>query len=235
MTATAAANASALPGAKTTGAKRSSTGRTKATKRVQVEATARTRKVADRAAAAAKAGGALGKSDRGELDRHQRALRDTAIMARVAEGRTSKAIGEEFGISERSVESVKAKWREGVAPLDRPPMEVLEWLAEVHLRQFGDLSAQAAACAGRNESVSLGAKKAAGDALARYTDLLCAVGLLPENLGLFRSERALRRLADEMLLVMERVEAGDMDAAEAGAFFTSLVSDAPAAQLPAAV
>ena len=196
--------------------------------------TARTRTVADRAAATAKAGGALGKGDRGELDRHQRALRDTAIMARVAEGRTSAAIGEEFGISARSVEAVKAKWREGVPPLDRPPMEVVEWLAEMHLRQFGDLSAQAAACAGRNESVSLGAKKAAGDALARYTELMCAVGLLPENLSLFRSERALRRLADELLDVMERVEAGDMNAADAGAFFKSLVTDTPAARLPTA-
>jgi hypothetical protein len=235
MTATAVANGSVLPGANPTRAKRSSTKRTQTTKRVQAKATAKTRQVADRAAAAAKAGGAIGKGDRGELDRHQRALRDTAIMARVAEGRTSAAIGEEFDISARSVEAVKAKWREGVAPLDRPPMEVVEWLAEMHLRQFGDLAAQAAACAGRNESVSLGAKKAAGDALVRYTELMCAVGLLPENLSLFRSERALRRLADELMLVMERVEAGEMNAAEAGAFFKSLVSDAPATQLPAAV
>lgn len=201
-------------------------------KRSTAKAAAKTAKVADRAAAKARAAGAVGKGNHGLLDRHQRALRDTAIMARVAEGRSSKVIGEEFGLTQRAVDAIRANWRKQPSHLDGEPMEIMEWLTSMHLRQFGDLTAMAAENVQSNPSVALGARKAAGDALLRYTELLSAVGKLPENLELFRAESVLRQMADQMLETMELVVAGDLSPAEAAEVFRRMTGEP--AQLAAA-
>jgi hypothetical protein len=59
--------------------------------------------------------------------------------------------------------------------------------------------------------------------LTRYAELLVAVGALPEELHLLRSEAVLRQMADEMVDAMMKVEAGDMTPAEAGALFRRMV------------
>jgi polyhydroxyalkanoate synthesis regulator phasin len=58
---------------------------------------------------------------------------------------------------------------------------------------------------------------------------LAIVGKLPENLELFRAEAVLRRLAEEMVVKMELVDAGELTPGEAAAFFRELVGagDAP--------
>lgn len=203
---------------------------TPGTKRVTAKAKAAVSKRADREAAKAKAAGAIGRG----LDRHRRALRDTAIMARVWEERPVKSIATEFGVSVRTVESVKDDWSKRGKQLDKEPMELVEWLTSMHFRQFGDLTAMAEATATLNPSVSLGAKKAAGDALLRYTEMLSLVGKLPENLELFRAETVLRRLADEMVTTMERVQAGEITPAEAADVFRSMTTPTAPTRLVAA-
>jgi hypothetical protein len=183
-------------------------------------------KQAERAPAIAEARGREGQAggDHGKLDSHQLALRDTAIMARLHEGASRSAVAAEFAISRQAVDGVVARWHKARSPLEGKPMETIDWLARRYLRQVGDLEAMAAANAERNPSVALGAKKAAGDALSRYTELLIAVGALPQELHLLRSEAVLRHLAEEMVDTMERVEAGELSPADASAFFRQLVS-----------
>jgi hypothetical protein len=194
-----------------------------------------TKAVADKASVAAKAHRATGRGDRGELSKYQRALRDTAILARVHEGRTSKAIGAEFGVTGRTVENVKRTAREGTPSLDRQPLEIIEWLAMMELRSVGDFERMATFNVEKNPNVALGAKRAAGEARARYLEMMSAVGKLPENLELFRAESVLRRMADEMVETMERVQSGEIDAAAAVAFFHEMLSDPKPRELPETV
>ena len=183
---------------------------------------------ADQAVAVAHAEGAIGAGDHGKLDRHQLALRDTAIMARLHEGVSRLAVSAEFAISRQAVDGVMARWRKARSPLEGKPMEMIDWLARRYLRQVGDLEVMAAVNAERNPSVALGAKKAAGDALTRYTELMISVGVLPENLSLIRAEAVLRHLADEMVEAMFKVEAGEMSPGDAAALFRQMVqSDEP--------
>lgn len=191
---------------------------------------AKTAQTAERAAAKARAQGARGRASK--LTKYQTALRDTAIMARVHEGRTRKRVAEEFGISVRAVEAIVADFRASPSSLDDAPMQIVERLARTYLRQVGDLQAMAAEHAERNPNVALGATKAAGDALLRYTELMSAVGKLPDNLELFRAESVLRQIADEMMDTMERVEAGELSAADAGAVFRRIVSEGERVQIP---
>lgn len=136
-------------------------------------------------------------------------------MARLAEGRTHKAVAEEWGLSNRAVGQVAERWNESAKSLDAAPLEIVEWLAKMELRSIADLEAMAAANADRNPNVALGAKRAAGEARSRYTELMSAVGKLPENLELFRAESVLRGIADEMVETMELLVGGEITAEQA--------------------
>lgn len=246
MTARAPAKAKAKTPAKKAPAKKRAVGKSPqsrpqpSVRKAKAAGKAKAKTVADRAGKVARANGAEGAGSNGRLSKYQIALRDTAIMARIAEGKTHTSIAKEWGISIRAVGQVVERWAEGVPSLDREPMEIVEWLARMHLRQIGDLEVMATRNAERNPNVALGAKRASGEAMLRYMDLMSAVGKLPENLELFRAESVLRRLADEMVETMERVQAGDMEVADAVVFFRGLTGTtaAPVAlseQLPEVV
>jgi hypothetical protein len=209
-----------MPSVKESKSKKTSTRRSSA---VLARARAEMDKAGDAAVARARAGDAMGPGDHGKLTKYQLALRDSAILARAHAGSLHREIAAEFGITARAVDQVVARLREARSGLDDRPMEILEWIARSYLRSMGDFQAMAAHQAKSNPAVALGAMKAAGDALERYTVLMVEVGSLPANLNLFRAESVLRRMADELVEVMERVESGEMSPMDAGVFFRELV------------
>jgi hypothetical protein len=136
---------------------------------------------ADRAVAVAHAEGSVGPGDHGKLDRHQLALRDTAIIARLHEGASRSAVAAEFAISRQAVDGVVTRWRDGRSLLEARPMETVEWLARRYLRQAGDLEAMAAANAERNPK--RGVKEAIRRRGARRAALLWRSALMVERRG----------------------------------------------------
>lgn len=174
---------------------------------------------ATRAAARAPRGGA----DHGKMTRHEKALRDSAIIAAVHAGQSTKQIALEFGIAPRSVQRVVEEFSIAVSPLDRQPMQLVDEIVRIYRRQIADFAKVAAAMSERNPSVSLGAMKAAADALERYTALLARVGKLPANLEVFRGESEMRQISRLMVDAVRRVEDGEMSAFELGEYFDALV------------
>lgn len=180
------------------------------------------KKRADTAKRAVEASGAKG----ARLPSAKLQLRDSLIMARVAQGLTYAVIAAEAGVSVRTVERV-VKTRRGVrSPLEDAPMALLEDLATGFRLSIGDYEAMALAWYDTNHAASLGAKKAADETRARLATLLADVGKLPTNLELFRSEMAMQRIAEQMVAMMRAVAAGEKDASEAVDFFRGLLSDA---------
>jgi hypothetical protein len=173
----------------------------------------------ERAVAVAKAKGAVGRN----VTIMQRQLRDSAIVARATAGWSTAMIAAEFEITDRQVRRVLADERKMPSGLDDAPIEILEDLLRAYRGSIADFQAMAYEYRESHPNVALGAMRAADDARDRYAHLLAVAGKLPENLELFRAESVLRRLADEMVETMERVEVGEMSAGEAGDFFGSLV------------
>lgn len=184
-------------------------------------------KRASRAVAKAKAAGAEGPHGTDA----QRSLRDAAIIARLETGAPQRDVAKEFGIAERTVREVRDKRAARPSPLDDTPMEILEGLAKDYLASVADFKAMAFRHGDANPAVALGAMKGALVANERYLELMSLVGKLPENLELFRAEGVLRRVADELIAAMGRVERGEMSAAEAADFFRSLVEGEERKQL----
>ncbi len=175
---------------------------------------------AEKAAAKAKANAATGRN----VTIMQRQLRDTAIRARDAAGWASLMIADEFGITDRQVRRVLAGGAKLPSGIDDAPMEILEDLLRGFRGSIASFEAMAFDYRESHPNVALGAKRAADDARDRYAHLLSVTGKLPNNLELFRAESVLRRLADEMIDAMVKVEQGEMSGADAGAFFRSLVT-----------
>jgi len=176
---------------------------------------------AEKAAATAKAKGATG----GKLSVMARQLRDTAIRARDAAGWTSPMIADEFEITDRQVRRVLADGKKMPSGIDDAPMEILEDLLRGFRGSIASFEAMAFDYRESHPNVALGAKRAADDARDRYAQLLSVVGKLPDNLELFRAESVLRGIAKEMGELMPKLEAGEITATEASAFFRSLVTD----------
>jgi transcriptional regulator with XRE-family HTH domain len=202
----------------------------RASRRSKTKTEADAKKVADAASKAAKEAGATGK----RLTAAKQQLRDSAIVARKAQGLTAPMIAAEFGITTRTVERVLADRRSVRSPLDDSPMQLLEELAVGFRLAIGDYEAMAVSWFDTNQAASLGAKKAADETRARLASLLADVGKLPTNLELFRSEMEMQRIAEEMVNVMRAVAAGEMDVSEAVEFFRGLLRERAQAQLPEA-
>jgi hypothetical protein len=181
----------------------------------------KTAKRAKTAAQRAKAAGALGPNGTDA----QRALRDSAVIARLDAGGSTKDVGSEFRLSARTVLDIRKKRTKAASPLDAIPMDILEGLAKDYRSQVADFEAMAWRHADLNPNVAIGAMKGALVARERFVELLNVVGKLPDNLELFRAEMVLRRLADEMIETMERVESGEITPADAAAFFRALITN----------
>src|SRR2546423_904054 len=121
-------------------------------------------RAADDAAARAKRAGAIGPNG----SDGRRSLRDSAILARAATRTPQREIGEEFGVSGRTVRAVLERARHARSPLEERPMQLIEDALRAYLRQRADLLVLAWVNAEKNSPVALGALRAAGDNLDRY-------------------------------------------------------------------
>lgn len=178
------------------------------------------KETAEKAAGMAKATGAIGR----KITLAQRQLRDSAIMARAAAGWSQTMIADEFEITARQVRRVLSERPRLPSGLDDPPMQLVEELLRGYRSSIADFEAMAYRYSEAHPNVALGAKRAAGDALDRYANMLALVGKLPSDISLVRSEGVLRQLADEMVDAVMRVEAGELAPADAAVLFRRLVA-----------
>lgn len=194
-------------------------------------------KVADKANKAAKKAKAIGATGR-HLGAVKQSYRDSAIVARVAQGVRYDVIAAEMKVSVRTVEAVVAATRKVRSPLERTPGELLEDLARGFELSIGDFEAMAALYVEGSPSDAIRAKRAANEARRAHAEVMRAVGKLPVDLELFRSELEMKRLAALMREKMEAVVAGDVSAEEAWEFFRGIVEspsdavDSTAVELP---
>lgn len=206
----------AASSARKRGGKRAARKKTKA-----VKGGSSAKRAADAIAQEAKDQGATG----GRLPSAKTQLRDSMIVARVAQGLSYAVVAEEAKVTKRTVERVVAAARLR-SPLEEQPMRLLEELAVGLRLAIGDFEAMALAWFDSNQSAALGAKKASVEARAQLATLMADVGKLPSNLELFRTETALRRVAEEMLKTMRAVAAGEMDVSEAIDRFREMLPEA---------
>lgn len=156
----------------------------------------------------------------------QMGLRNSLILARHEQGASWAEIATEAGVSARTAQRVVEHARALPSPVDARPMELLKALAAGYLRSIADYEGMAFAWQQSNQTAALGAKKAADETRARLAALMADVGKLPENLELFRSEMEMRRIAEEMVEVLEGVVSGERSAVEALAVFGQVLAGA---------
>lgn len=185
---------------------------------------------ASKAVKAAREHGAKGR----KVSAAQRALRDSAIMACSEAGWMEREIAAEFELTTRQVRRIVGERREMPSGLHGGPMEILDELLRGYRASIADFELMAFRYRDGHPNVALGAKRGAVDTRERYAQLLSAVGKLPENLELFRSESVLRQIADEMMDTMDGLRSGDVSVEEAHEFFSRIVDPEGQRALPAA-
>lgn len=153
----------------------------------------------------------------------KRRLRDTAIAARFAAGWTQQMIAIEFGITERQVRRVLDDHGKMPSGLDARPIELIEELLRGYRVDIADFEAMAHAFAEKHPAAAIGAKKGARDSRESYGQLLLALGKLPTNWELFRSEAQMVRIAEGMVETLEGLVRGDVAPEAALAHFRSLL------------
>lgn len=140
------------------------------------------------------------------LSRAEERLRNGAIRARAAQGRSAAVIGEEFGVSKRTVERVLNSPEPVESPLGKSPMKLVKELADGFQRDIGDFEAMAAAHAPTNPSVSLGSKKAAHEARKDLAWLMQQLGRLPVDLSQMRTALDAHQIGTAMVEAIEAFE-----------------------------
>jgi predicted methyltransferase MtxX (methanogen marker protein 4) len=76
-------------------------------------------------------------------------------------------------------------------------------------------------------AAAVGAMRLARETHTQYIQLLMALGKLPQNLELFRSEAMMQRIAEEMVEKLEAFVRGEVEAAELLVFFRTLLPEQP--------
>lgn len=200
-----------------------------AAKRARKQPTPAQSKAAAKAAQQAQDADAIGGKG---LSAHQRQIRDTAVIARLATGVTQVMVAEEFKITERQVRRIETERAKMPSGLDERPMDILEGLMRAYRADIADFEAMAYLYRNSFPSAAVGAKKAARETRREYVEMLFALGKLPTNLELFKSEAAMMRYAEQMIDVLEALVRGDTSPEDALSFFRSLIPDRPAELAP---
>lgn len=211
MTAKKKPAAKRAPAKKAAAKKKPAAGQRGAAHNAKAKRAAAAKRKADAAAKAAVAAGAKG----ARLPAPQMGLRNSLILARREQGVPWGEVAKEAHVSVKTAQRVVDAANELPSPLDARPMELLEALARGLLRSIADYEGMAFAWQMTNQTAALGAKKAADETRGRLAGLMADVGKLPENLELFRSEMEMRRIAEEMVAVLEAVVAGERTAEDA--------------------
>ncbi|MCW3063322.1 MAG: hypothetical protein JWN32_494 [Solirubrobacterales bacterium] len=191
------------------------------------------KRTASKAGAKAKAAGAVGDTRAGRDGPHRRALRDSAILARVHAGATTKEVAEEFDVTQRTVQRIVTGFSEMPSVLEADARQIIVDVGRWYRRLVADYESMAWAHSATNPNVALGAKKAAAEAMRSYIELLGAIGQLPSDLSLVRAESVLRRIVDEMVDTMARAESGELSMEDAVSFWRALAAPADRPQLRA--
>lgn len=116
----------------------------------------------------------------------QQHLRDTLMVVRVdGQGWSIEEAATEAGIKVEAAKlAIKKKREAQVQLLDKDPVEIIEGLVVQWQMAIGDFEQIAAAAAEANNlPVAVGAKKGAGEAREKLTELLQSFGTLPHDLG----------------------------------------------------
>lgn len=121
------------------------------------------------------------------LNAAQQSIRDSWIMARIAQGWTWEEAAKEAGIAVKTAKEAVRR-RKQVLPnlLEQDPVKIVEEVIQAFQSDAGDFEKMAAAYAESNPSAAIGAKKAAQDARWRMMVLMQSLGILPRQLGTLR-------------------------------------------------
>lgn len=145
--------------------------------------------VAADARARAKAAGARGRADRGDLTRAQRALRDTAIIASLHAGEEVKAVAKEFGITRRAVELIRQRHERAPSILSEAPAEIFGRMISTYDDLIHVYTRVAEDTLERAPAVCVQAIRSAAEVHERRLVLMQTAGMLPQDLRLFRSQQ----------------------------------------------
>lgn len=188
--------------------------------------------VAAEATRRAKNAGAKGPAHRGQMSKHQKRMRDRAVMASVLAGEPSKVIAKRWGITARSVDRIAELAREQpqVSALVVQPVDLLDEVLRAYRQQVEDAAESAVEYAVSAPAASIAAQRLRGEAWRAYVDLLRQVGKLPANLELFRSEAELTRFVEDMMSRIAEVQQGTQGLDEFMAWLRQVSSASPARQ-----
>lgn len=137
------------------------------------------------------------------LSAHEKVERDRQIVADRASGLTRLTIAKRNNISERQAWEIVRQWRETTPSLsDLDPVE----LAREHLEQHELLIERLSLLAERatHPGVQLGALRTLLTAMGHRREYVHALGLLPRQLNLVRTEDEVRNLLDTIIEVIGR-------------------------------
>lgn len=183
--------------------------------------------VAREAVAKAKAAGAKGSADHGKMSPALKALRDSAIIASLHAGMEVREVGREFGITPRSVQRIWAAFKLRPTALDDRPMEIVERVLRTYEQQMRDYARVAHESFERQPAVAISALHRGAEAHERYLLLLSDVGKLPSNLELFRSEMEMRRVGEQMVDALDRLEREEITTADVREVFERALQPQP--------
>jgi predicted transcriptional regulator len=183
---------------------------------------ARKRTAARKAAAQAKAAGAIGPWG----STGSRGMRNLAIVAGMAAGADVQEVASEFGISVKTVREVCQGREARPSMMSTAPMEILEGFLGETQDTLDRLKAAAnGAAAANNLPVLVGAAKAEVIVRHELMELAQAVGLLPVHLSWFAAESTLRAMAKEMGSAVRRLRSGEITIDEMEELFTQIASE----------
>lgn len=133
----------------------------------------------------------------------EKVRRDAKIVADRARGLGWALIADRYELTQRQCQSV---WAESLDTQPQPgeadPLAVVKEEIARHDAIIEDLALIAESAA--HDGVKLGAIKARLAAMAQRIDLMRVIGVLPSDLGLFRHEVEVQRVAQDLLEVCKR-------------------------------
>jgi len=139
-----------------------------------------------------------GKGKQPRLTAAKQSVRDTLLMVRVdAQGWSVQDAAAEAGIGYEAARKALKKKREAQEPLlDEDPVKIVESLVRQWQAAIGDFEHMAVAALETNHmNAAVGAKKGAGEARQRLTELLQSFGTLPNDLGTLTYTIEIRAIA----------------------------------------
>lgn len=154
------------------------------------------------------------------------------VLDRMVRGRSWVSISVKYDLDESTCRRIVAQHREanmlGLDEIDQKS-ETWEILAghDAQIERYYDLRERAEAM--KNLNAELGAETGIRATRQARTDLLQQVGALPKELGQLRIEFEVRQVVQKIMLVLTRVENGDIEPGDAKRELATMVGNAQTA------